>query len=97
MRRVVRYFVRLVIALLLLVGLYFAACLIWLSWRESESAIVGAPRGGAFVQAGATSVYSQEFNPGGTRGTVLLVHGTGAWSGTWSGTCHASKAKEKET
>jgi pimeloyl-ACP methyl ester carboxylesterase len=83
MRRLGRFLWRSALVGLLLVLGYFAACFAWLSWRESESATAAAPAGGAFVPAAGTSVYSQEFNPGGTRGTVLLVHGTGAWSGTW--------------
>jgi pimeloyl-ACP methyl ester carboxylesterase len=81
--RFLKRLLKLALGLLALLLLYFGACLGWLAWRESWSATAAAPAAGGFVQAAGTPVYSQEFNPDGAHGTVLLVHGTGAWSGTW--------------
>jgi pimeloyl-ACP methyl ester carboxylesterase len=83
MRRLLKWLLRAVLGVLALLVLYFGVCLAYVGWRESDQASVAAPATGRFVEVGGVPVYSQEFNPQGARGTVLLVHGTGAWSGTW--------------
>jgi pimeloyl-ACP methyl ester carboxylesterase len=83
MRRLLKWMWRGLLGLLALVLVYFGACVAYVQWREIETPSFGAPAAGRFVDAGGVAVYSQETNGKGKRGTVLLVHGTGAWSGTW--------------
>lgn len=53
--------------------------------REARSRAQAAPTSGRFARAGGLEVYYQERGP--VDGpTVLLVHGTGAWSEIWRGT-----------
>jgi pimeloyl-ACP methyl ester carboxylesterase len=50
--------------------------------REATAPADLAPLGGRWVDAGDARLFMQEWGP--THGPLLLlVHGTGAWSGTW--------------
>lgn len=56
--------------------------------RESRSRAQAAPTSARFARAGGLEIYYQESGP--VDGpTVLLIHGTGAWSEIWRGTMQA--------
>lgn len=86
-------------ASLLLVGVGCAACGFgsaaipfgfrgWAAAREHRPAAEAAPAGGRFVDAGDVSLFLQEAGPS-SGPAVLLVAGSGAWSGTWRDTSAA--------
>jgi pimeloyl-ACP methyl ester carboxylesterase len=53
--------------------------------RETADPAAAAPRTGRFVRAADVDLFVQELGPPGGP-PVVLVHGTGAWSGTWRDT-----------
>ena len=83
-----RWLLRPILILLLLLLAYLALCLGWVQLREHQDARTAAPGSGHFVHAGDAELYLQESGPA-TGSPVLLVGGTGAWSGTWFGTIPA--------
>lgn len=50
--------------------------------REITEAVDLAPLGGRWIESGDARLFVQEWGPAGGP-LLLLVHGTGAWSGTW--------------
>jgi pimeloyl-ACP methyl ester carboxylesterase len=53
-----------------------------LAWTETADRKQAAPAGGRWLRAYDTDVHVRDWGP--AKGpVVLLVHGTGAWSGTW--------------
>lgn len=78
-RAVVKWLLRILGILLVLLG----ATLAFFQWqstrRESRSGAEAAPPGGGLVQAADIRVFVQEAGPK-TGTPVLLVHGTCAWS-----------------
>lgn len=54
-----------------------------LLWTETEEIHDAAPAHGRWVQTSDAEIYVQEFGPREGK-TIVLVHGTGAWSGTWA-------------
>jgi pimeloyl-ACP methyl ester carboxylesterase len=82
MRRLLRWAVRVVLALLAVVALYFAGSVAWIAHAERDVAIEAAPGNGHFLDVAGTPVHWQAFGAYG-RPVVVLVHGTAAWSGTW--------------
>jgi pimeloyl-ACP methyl ester carboxylesterase len=68
-----------ILVLLLAVLLFFS---IQANLRETKTRQEAAPSTGRFVQAGDVELFLQEMGP--TDGqTILLIHGTAAWSGLW--------------
>ncbi len=53
--------------------------------HESQSSAQAAPEGGRFVKAADVELHVREAGPA-SGPPVLLVHGFGAWSGTWRDT-----------
>ncbi|WP_133501382.1 alpha/beta fold hydrolase [Cognatilysobacter terrigena] len=62
--------------------LYICASVAWVESNERLSPRDAAPANGRFVDVDGVSVFVQVSGPA-TGEPVLLVHGTGAWSGTW--------------
>lgn len=80
-----------VTVLLLLVGAVLAAILGWAAFaqaaramRETKTVEQIAGGKGRWVRTADAQLYVQEWGDP-QRPTVLLLHGTGAWSGTWFG------------
>jgi pimeloyl-ACP methyl ester carboxylesterase len=82
MRRLVRWLVRAVLAVVGLVLLYVGASVAYVHVHEARTAAQAAPRGGHFTDVGGTAVFWQSHGDE-RRPALLLVHGTAAWSGTW--------------
>ncbi|MGY4515257.1 alpha/beta fold hydrolase [Lysobacter sp. HA18] len=61
---------------------YVLISVAWVGQHERGNARDTAPRGGQFVDAGGVRLFVQVSGPA-DRAPVMLVHGTGAWSGTW--------------
>lgn len=59
-----------------------------LSWTETADRREAAPPGGRWLHAGDTDIHVQEQGAPGAP-VLLLVHGTGAWAGTWAGNAQA--------
>ena len=76
---------RVVLTLVLVVVAAVAVAAAAAALRESSSRTALAPSAGRFVQAHDLELYIQEVGPESGQ-TVLLVHGTGAWSEIWRGT-----------
>src|SRR5512145_1743227 len=90
-RWLVRWTLRLVLAVLALA----AAALAFMRWqadrRETQIAAEVAPRTGRFVKAHDVELFVQERgDPSGPA--VVFVHGTGAWSETWLPAMDAASA-----
>lgn len=66
------------------------------SWREDRAPDQIAPPSGRFVQLSDARVFVQERGPSGGV-PVVLVHGTGAWSGLWGETASALARKGYRT
>ncbi|AXK72644.1 alpha/beta fold hydrolase [Lysobacter sp. TY2-98] len=77
--RLVRRVVFVVLATALL---YICASVAWVEYHERVSPRTAAPAGGRFIDVDGVSVFVQVSGPA-SGAPVLLVHGTGAWSGTW--------------
>jgi pimeloyl-ACP methyl ester carboxylesterase len=70
------------IALLVMIFIILSYGRLRLVWTETQSFRDAAPKTGHWVKAHDVELYVQEYgNPADTP--VVLVHGTGAWSGTW--------------
>lgn len=67
--------------LLILFVAYLAVCFGWIQLRERVDPHAAAPVSGRFLDLRGTELYVQESGPA-TGDPVLLVGGTGAWSGT---------------
>src|SRR5215510_7695917 len=84
MKKILGYLLKtiaVILGLLLVVILFFT---IQSNLRETKSRHEAAPSTGRFVQAGDVELYIQEVKPSGTsRGTIIFIHGTAAWSGLW--------------
>ena len=80
-----RVLIRLVLTLVLIVVAAVAIAVAAAAWRESSPRTALAPSTGRFVHAHDLDLYIQEVGPESAQ-TVLLVHGTGAWSEIWRGT-----------
>ena len=71
--------------LALVVALVAAWCLysgVRLAWTETSDRRAAAPAGGRWLHAHDTEIHVHEWGPA-SGPVVLLVHGTGAWAGTW--------------
>lgn len=84
-------FTRVVHGLLVLAGVVVALVVTWIAYtsharveREVRSAEDVSAGRGKWVGVGDAAVFFQEWGDS-QAPTVLLVHGTGAWSGTWFG------------
>ncbi|MGA0611889.1 alpha/beta fold hydrolase [Caldimonas sp. KR1-144] len=74
--------VRVVLLAALLIALWLGVTSAMRMLREQASPATLAPTGGRWIDAGDARIYTQAWGP--TDGPlVVLVHGTGAWSGTW--------------
>ncbi|WP_295636781.1 alpha/beta fold hydrolase [uncultured Methylibium sp.] len=77
---------RVLVAAIALLALLLSAVLLLAeqlrSQRETQPAERLAPVGGRWINAGDASVFVQQWGPA-DGPMLLLVHGTGAWSGTW--------------
>lgn len=74
----------LVVAAAAVLGTWIAVNQVRARVVEVEPEQVAAPPGGRWVDAGDVEMFVQEW--GVERGpTIVLTHGTGAWSGTWFG------------
>lgn len=70
------------ISLLVIILIILSYGRLRLVWTETESFREAAPKTGHWVKAHDVELYVQEY--GNHEGVpILLVHGTGAWSGTW--------------
>ncbi len=78
-----------IILILFLVCLYFN---LKTSNRESFSPHEKAPSSGHFISVDGTELFYQEAGPSSGK-TVLLLHGTGAWSEIWKGTMNVLAEK----
>jgi len=78
------YFIKTIgtlLGLLVVVILFFT---VQANLRETKTREQAAPSEGRFVKAGDVELYIQELKPAGfTRGTIIFIHGTAAWSGLW--------------
>lgn len=83
MRKLFRWILRGVVAVLALVLAYVVASVAYTHAHEQDVAAQAAPAGGRFANAGGVTVYSQAHGDLHAGTPVLLVHGTAAWSGTW--------------
>jgi pimeloyl-ACP methyl ester carboxylesterase len=82
---VLRWLVRAVVVIMLLVFAALAVFRILTFTREKQSAEEAAPASGHFVSAGDIKIYIQEDGPP-TGVPVVFIHGFGAWSETWKKT-----------
>ncbi len=78
-------------ALLLIFSVWLAYAAIRITLTESLPRQQAAPAGGRWVRAGDAEVHLREWGPK-TGEPLLLVHGTGAWSGTWVSNVEAMAA-----
>lgn len=70
-----------ILSVLIAVILFFT---IQANLRETKTRHEAAPSTGRFVQAGDVELFIQEMQlEGFTRGTIIFIHGTAAWSGLW--------------
>jgi pimeloyl-ACP methyl ester carboxylesterase len=70
---------------LAVIGAWIAGNQVRARFAEVATEQAAAPPSGRWVNAGDVDMFAQEW--GGKEGPVIvLVHGTGAWSGTWFGT-----------
>lgn len=78
-----RFFLKLLILLLvcLVLGLGYGRAR--LLWTETEEIHDAAPVHGHWVQTHDAEIYVQEYGPQEGK-PIVLIHGTGAWSGTWA-------------
>ncbi len=84
MRRIIRFFVWLSIALALVLAAFRIAAL----WRENEDRVLHMPDEGSTVQTALGEVYIEQSGP--PDGIpVLLVHGSVGWSRFWFETTEA--------
>lgn len=90
-RRRARWPLRIGTAALAVVALLVALLATWLlyaglrvTFTETLTRRQAAPSGGRWLHAGDTEVHVHDWGPAGAP-TLLLVHGTGAWTGTWAG------------
>ncbi len=81
-RRVGRWGVRLLLALLAAMALALAVSRWQADRRETQIAAQVAPRSGRYVKADDVELFVQERGDP-ARPAVVFVHGTGAWSETW--------------
>jgi len=77
------------VALLLTITLTYAE--LRRASQETRPRTQAAPPGGRWVRAHDVDIHLREWGEAGGR-TLLLVHGTGAWSGTWIGNVAAMAA-----
>lgn len=80
--RVLRGLRRLVFVILGTAAAYVGLSAMWVDEHERLSPRDAAPATGRFVDVRGVPVYVQVSGPA-NGAPVLLVHGTGAWSGTW--------------
>jgi pimeloyl-ACP methyl ester carboxylesterase len=81
-RTVLRAALRLTLLAALLLALGIGITSVLRMQREQSSPATLAPVGGRWIDAGDVRVFTQSWGP--QEGPlVVLVHGTGAWSGTW--------------
>jgi len=73
---------RLALLAAVLLGIWIAVTSTMRMLREQASPATLAPQGGRWIDAGDTRVFTQSWGPA-DGPVVVLVHGTGAWSGTW--------------
>jgi len=78
-----RLLFRIILPLLLMILIILSYGRLRLFWTETQTVRDAAPVTGHWVKAHDVELYVQEYgNPHGMP--VVLVHGTGAWSGTWA-------------
>jgi pimeloyl-ACP methyl ester carboxylesterase len=68
------------VVLLVLVILFLSCARLW--WVEVQEPRQAAPSNGRWLRSYDVDMYVQEFGDP-QAPTILLTHGTGAWSGTW--------------
>lgn len=89
MKRLFKLLCWLLILACLAIILYLGAGLWTAERRETRAAADYAPMSrGKYVAAGEVQIFVQQAGPIGGK-TVVLIHGTGAWSETWRGTMTA--------
>jgi pimeloyl-ACP methyl ester carboxylesterase len=86
--RLTRWFVNLLVVLLIGTAFVLAGFRIAAARREIHSRSEAAPSTGQFVHAADVQMFVQEDGPP-DGPPVVLIHGTGAWSEIWRGTMHA--------
>jgi pimeloyl-ACP methyl ester carboxylesterase len=62
-----------------------------LAWTETADRKQAAPAGGRWLRAEDTDIHVHEWGAPDAP-VLLLVHGTGAWTGTWAGNVQAMQA-----
>lgn len=82
LRAPLRIALRLVVLAALLLALWIGITSVLRMQREQASPATLAPAGGRWIDAGDVRVFTQSWGPH-DGPVVVLVHGTGAWSGTW--------------
>ena len=85
LRRLVRWIISIPLALATLAACVLIVFVLLARARESRAIAEAAPRLGRLIQAGDARVFVQEQGPPSGE-TVVLVHGTGAWSELWRDT-----------
>lgn len=83
MFRLLRGILKAVLVLIAVAALYVAVSALYVYAREQDSPRMAAPPGGRFTEAVGVRVFSHAYGPVSETTPILLVHGTGAWSGTW--------------
>ena len=80
------------------IGLPVVLVALWLlyaggriAWTETQDRHALAPAGGRWLRAADTELHVRESGPA-EAPVLLLVHGTGAWAGTWAGNVAAMQA-----
>lgn len=73
---------RVTLLVAVVLGIWIGITSVMRMLREQASPATLAPPGGRWIDAGDVRVFTQGWGPA-DGPVVVLVHGTGAWSGTW--------------